>query len=129
LRLGRDGYTRVQQATRDVARHIAEQIDALGPFQLLSRAQHLPVFAFTLKSGESHFSVFDVSRALRERGWLVPAYTMPPHLEHVAVLRVVARNGFSRDLGDLLVADLRNAITELARQPAPISEPVSGFHH
>jgi glutamate decarboxylase len=129
LRLGRDGYTRVQQATRDVARHIAEQIDTLGPFQLLSRAQHLPVFAFTLKSGETHYSVFDVSRALRERGWLVPAYTMPPHLEHLAVLRVVARNGFSRDLGDLLVADLRNAITELARQPGPISEPVSGFHH
>jgi glutamate decarboxylase len=129
LRLGRDGYQRVQQATRDVARHVAEHIEALGPFQLLSRAQHLPVFAFSLTGDEQRYSVFDVSRALRERGWLVPAYTMPPHLEQLAVLRIVVRNGFSRDLGDLLLADLGTAIVELARQPGPISDPVSGFHH
>jgi glutamate decarboxylase len=54
---------------------------------------------------------------------------MPPNLEDLHVLRIVVRNGFSRDLGDLLLADLRHAMTEVERQPAPLSDPVPGFHH
>ena len=46
--------------------------------------------------------MFDVSAALRERGWLVPAYTFPADREDLAVLRVVVRNGFTHDLADLL---------------------------
>jgi glutamate decarboxylase len=45
------------------------------------------------------------------------------------VLRVVVRNGFSADLGDQLVTDLRHAIAELERQPAPLSRPDAAFHH
>jgi glutamate decarboxylase len=129
LRLGRDGYRRVQTATRDVARHIAAGIDALEPFELLTRGTHLPVFAFTVREDEQRFSVYDVSRALRERGWLVPAYALPAHLDHQSVLRIVIRNGFSRDLGDGLLIDLKHALPELQSQPAPLSNPVPGFHH
>jgi glutamate decarboxylase len=129
LRLGREGYRRVQEATRDVARRLAHDIHELGPFELISRAEHLPVFAFTIKAEETRYSVFDVSRVLRERGWLVPAYTFPPDLEDLQVLRVVVRNGFSGDLADLLVADLRAAISDLERQTEPLSRPVPSFHH
>ena len=52
------------------------------------------------------FSVFDVSAALREEGWLVPAYTFPKNREGIAALRIVVRNGFSHDLADLLLDDL-----------------------
>jgi len=129
LRLGREGYRRVQEATRDVARGLARDIHELGPFELISRAEHLPVFAFTIKAEETRYSVFDVSRVLRERGWLVPAYTFPPDLEDLEVLRIVVRNGFSGDLADLLVADLRSAISDLERQTEPLSRPVPSFHH
>jgi glutamate decarboxylase len=129
LRLGRDGYTRVQGATRDVARHLADGIAELGPFELLTRAQHLPVFAFKVVDGESRFAVYDVARVLRERGWLVPAYPFPAHLEDLHVLRIVARNGFSEDLADLLLRDLKNALPTLERQSAPFAQPVAGFHH
>lgn len=129
MRLGRDGYTRVQEVSRSVARHVADGIDKLGPFELLTRAQHLPVFAFTLQSDVTKYSVYDVARALRERGWLVPAYPFPPHLDDLHVLRVVVRNGLSRDLGDLLLRDLGYATTELGRQAEPFSKPIAGFHH
>ena len=56
------------------------------------------------------YDVFDVSRKLRERGWLVPAYTMPPKREDLAVLRVVVRNGFSHDMAELFLRDLRTAV-------------------
>jgi glutamate decarboxylase len=76
--------------------------------------------------------VFDVSRRLRERGWLVPAYTFPPNREDLSVLRVVCRNGFSTDLADLFVADLEQLLPELRRQSHPVTSnggAATGFHH
>ncbi|MGH3844840.1 MAG: glutamate decarboxylase, partial [Pseudonocardiaceae bacterium] len=77
------------------------------------------VFAFTLHEQVSGYSVFDVSAALREHGWLVPAYTFPEHRTDLAVLRIVVRNGFTHDLADLLLADLRTELPRLGRQPNP----------
>ncbi|MFD7640978.1 glutamate decarboxylase [Kitasatospora sp. NPDC059795] len=132
LRLGHAGFRAVQQACRDVAEYLAEQIGKLGPFRLITKGDQLPVFAFTTVEGSS-FDVFDVSRRLRERGWQVPAYTFPEGRTDLAVLRVVCRNGFTRDLADLLLNDLRWLLPELERQPAPFSElgmpQRSGFHH
>lgn len=132
LRLGREGYRAVQQACRDVAGYLAAEIDKLGCFRLLTRGDELPVFAFTTVAGEP-FDVFDVSRWLRERGWQVPAYTFPADRTDLSVLRIVCRNGFSRDLADLLLGDLTRVLPELRRQPAPLQDlgvpPRSGFHH
>ncbi|MEU9101344.1 glutamate decarboxylase [Streptomyces sp. NPDC048361] len=132
LRLGREGYRAVQQTTRDVARGLAERIDAFGDFQLLSRGEELPVFAFTTAPDVDRYDVFDVSRRLRERGWLVPAYTFPANREDLSVLRVVCRNGFSSDLAGLLIEDLSRLLPELRRQVAPLGRDESeatAFHH
>jgi glutamate decarboxylase len=118
LRLGFRGYERVQRYCRDVATSLAGRIGALGPFRLLTGGDQLPVFAFTLRDEVTNYTVFDVSAALRERGWLVPAYTFPEHRTDLAALRIVVRNGFTHDLSDLLIHDLREALTRLARQPA-----------
>ena len=48
-------------------------------------------------------------------GWC-PAYTMPPKREDLAVLRVVVRNGFSHDMAELFLRDLRSG-DRLARRP------------
>ncbi|MEY9875833.1 glutamate decarboxylase [Streptacidiphilus sp. MAP12-33] len=133
LRLGRAGYTAVQQASRDVAIRLAEGIAALGPFRLLTRGDELPVFAFTTTDDVTSFDVFDVSRRLRERGWLVPAYTFPENRTDLAVIRIVIRNGFTLDLADMLLNDLARLIPELQAQPSPGTEhgvqARSGFHH
>ena len=74
--------------------------------------------------------VFDVSRRLRERGWLVPAYTFPANREDLAVLRVVCRNGFSHDLADLFFHDLRAVTQGLVTDPEAVGRTgPSGFHH
>ncbi|WP_329471773.1 glutamate decarboxylase [Streptomyces sp. NBC_01723] len=132
LRLGREGYQAVQQTARDTARGLAERIEALGDFRLLTRGDQLPVFAFTTADDVTAYDVFDVSRRLRESGWLVPAYTFPPHREDLSVLRVVCRNGFSTDMADLLLADLERLLPELRRQPHPLNRDkgaATGFHH
>ncbi|MFF9284786.1 glutamate decarboxylase [Streptomyces griseosporeus] len=132
LRLGREGYRAVQQSTRDVARSVADRVAALGDFRLLTRGDELPVFAFTTAEDVTAYDVFDVSRRLRERGWLVPAYTFPANREDLSVLRVVCRNGFSADLADLFVEDLTRLLPELRRQPGPLTRDraaATGFHH
>ncbi len=120
LQLGFDGYQQIQQACRKVAMHMSSEIAAMGPFELLSDGSHLPVFLFTLKADRKNYSVFDVSAKLRERGWQVPAYTMPPNAEDLAGLRIVVRNGFGRDLADLLLADLRHAVDYFENLDGPI---------
>jgi glutamate decarboxylase len=131
LRLGWDGYRRVQQACRDNARWLAAQIAQLGPFELISDGSELPVFAFRLGEDIDAYSVFDVSETLRIKGWLVPAYHMPPELQDIAVLRVVVRNDFSHDLASMLLDDLRWVTKRLERGPASRddSHTRSAFHH
>ncbi|MFI5815846.1 glutamate decarboxylase [Streptomyces sp. NPDC051643] len=132
LRLGREGYRAVQQTTRDLARGLAERIEALEDFRLITRGDQLPVFAFTTAPHVSAYDVFDVSRRMRENGWLVPAYTFPANREDLSVLRVVCRNGFSADLADLFLEDLGRLVPQLRRQPHPWTrdkQAATGFHH
>jgi glutamate decarboxylase len=108
LRLGFDGYRQVQSACQQIATYLAAEIAAMGPFELLSDGTDLPVLAFKLADpGAATYTVFDISERLRQRGWLVPAYTFPENMQDTAVLRIVVRNGFSRDLAGLLLADLK----------------------
>ncbi len=131
LRLGFEGYRRVQGYARDVATSLSAKIAELGPFELVTRGDELPVFAFKLKDGIDNFTVFDVSNAVRERGWLLPAYTFPKNREDLAALRVVVKRGFSHDMADLLVHDLERQLPRLQKQPEPVhdSTTATAFHH
>jgi glutamate decarboxylase len=130
VRLGHEGYRLVQQASRDIATYLSGKLGATGRFRLLSRGDELPVFACTTAGHVKSFNVFDVSRRLRERGWLVPAYSFPENRTDLAALRFVVRNGFSHDLADLLLQDLDRLLPELESQASPISSPdAASFHH
>ncbi|MFF3943634.1 glutamate decarboxylase [Streptomyces sp. NPDC001902] len=132
LRLGRDGFRTVQQTARDVAVYLASRIEECGDFRLITRGDQLPVFAFTTADHVTAYDVFDVSRRMRERGWLVPAYTYPADREDLAVLRIVVRNGFSEDLADLFLADLKRYLPQLREQERPLHPPgeaPTAFHH
>jgi glutamate decarboxylase len=117
LRLGFAGYQRVHQACQDVAVHMSSRIAKMGPFELISAGRDLPVFAFRLASPQPTYTVFDLTERLRGRGWLVPAYTFPEDLTDMAVIRVVVRNGFTRDLADLFLTDLEHHWRTLAAHP------------
>jgi glutamate decarboxylase len=117
LRLGYSGYRHVQQTCQDIAMHLAAEIGKLGPFELLTDGSELPVFAFRLREGVGKYSVFDVSERLRMRGWQVPAYTFPADLQDMAVMRIVVRNGFSIDLANLFLDDLRVHLHMLEHNP------------
>jgi glutamate decarboxylase len=129
IRLGRAGYQAIHQACQDVAAHLAGQIAGLGPFELVSQGKDLPVFAWKMKEPK-HWTLYDLADRLRDRGWQVPAYKMPPNREHLVVQRAVIRNGFTYDLADMLVKDIRRHLAWFESQPGFRSAPESpSFHH
>lgn len=129
LRLGHEGYREIHQASQDVAMYLSSGLAELGPFQLISDGSDIPVFAFTTNE-KANFSVFDVSNKLRERGWLVPAYTFPKNREDLAVLRCVCKEGFTRDMADMLLLDMQHAIDYFASRPDHSPQiKGNGFHH
>lgn len=130
LRLGREGYREVQQACRDTARWLAGQLGRIDGLDVYSDGSQLPVVT-VVSSDPDALDVFELSGELRRNGWLVPAYHMPPDLEEVAVLRVVVRNGLSRDLAEALASDVEQAVGDLRhRGQGKRREPVgSAFHH
>jgi glutamate decarboxylase len=129
IRLGFEGYRRVQQSCQDTAMSLSARIAKVGPFRLLTDGSELPVFAFTVDP-DAGYSVYDVSDALRKRGWQVPAYSLCANLEQISVLRVVVRNGFSRDLSDLLIDDLQREVTILKQHAPAVHHPKrQRFHH
>jgi glutamate decarboxylase len=117
LRLGYSGYKNVQQTAQDIALYLSGEISKLGPFELLSDGHDLPVFAFKLRDDVDKYSVFDISERLRMRGWQVPAYTFPENLTDMAVMRIVIRNGFSMDLANLLLDDIKGHLRILEHHP------------
>lgn len=116
IRLGIEGYTKIQQACQDVALFLSSEIEKMGPFKLISKGDDIPVFAWTLKE-DTNFSLYDLSDKLREKGWLIPAYPMPENAKDVVVQRIVVKNGFSHDMAQMLLNDIKKSLEYFENQP------------
>ncbi len=118
VRLGREGYARLQQAAYDVAAYVAEQVAALGDFTFIARGnpqRDIPAVCFYMNKGyEPGYNLYELSDRLRQRGWQVPAFSLPADVQDVVVMRVMVRRGFTRSMADLLLADMRRAMDFLA---------------
>ncbi len=103
----------------------------MGPFATVFNGDPgagITAVTWRLRPGEEYgFTLFDVADRLRSRGWLVPAYSLPANREDLPVQRIIVRHGFSRDMADLLLADMRAAVRAL--QAAPPSHPGTASAH
>lgn len=136
LRLGIEGYRKIHSACYDTAQYLADEIAKLGPFEIIYDGKMdagIPALCWKIKEGvDPGFNLFDLADRLRARGWQVPAYSLPANCEDLAIQRILVRHGVSRDLGSLLLADMKSALEHLAQHPAQSSltdDEASGFHH
>jgi glutamate decarboxylase len=134
VRLGREGYRRIHEAGYRNAWHLADGIAGLGPFELIYDGHGgIPAVTWKLADGASvDFNLFDIADRMRNRGWQVPAYTLPPNRQDLAVQRILVRHDFSEDLASLLLDDFRRSLGYLSEhKPAkPLTEQeAGGFHH
>lgn len=125
IRLGKRGYRSIMQNLTRIADYLANCLEQLG-FIIMSKksGQGLPLVAFRLDPENQHiYDEFAVAHHLRERGWVVPAYTMAPHSEGLKLMRVVVREDFSRSRCDSLIADFKIALDSLNKlDPEKVEE-------
>jgi glutamate decarboxylase len=124
--LGREGYRRTIQSTQDIAMYLSSEIEKLGPYNLISRGDELPVFAFALDPSVKNYTVFDVSARMRERGWLIPAYTFPENRQDLSVLRIVVRAGMNFDMAEQLIEGITAETDDLQSLTEPLPKSKSG---
>ena len=136
LRLGKEGYRKIHEACYDSAQYLAEKIGSMGPFEILyggEMGSGIPALCWRIKEGvDPGFSLYDLADRLRTRGWQVPAYSLPANRQDLVIQRILVRHGVSRDLGSILLRDMREAIEYFSRHPikTPMTaEEASGFSH
>src|SRR5881394_28562 len=117
VRLGRQGYTYIMEAMEKNARALADHLESCGDFELIgANKEQLPLVAFKLVEGKS-YDEFDLSWQLSaERGWMLPAYTLPPNAENEKVLRALVKETLSRQQVDRLAADIATACATLEKK-------------
>lgn len=130
LRLGYSGYAKVMDNCLNNARYLADKLSSSDIFELISDMQ-LPIITFKFKHAPN-FTPFQLAQKLRERGWMLPAYTLPPHAEHLTVMRIIVRETFSRDMAETLYNDLVKTYQLLDHQEVenlqPQVSPRKGHH-
>jgi glutamate decarboxylase len=115
VRLGRDGYAYVMRQMQDNAQALATNLRKSGRFEVIGEdAEQLPLVAFRLLSERNGYDESDVAWQLSaERGWMVPAYTLPPDAERVKIMRALVKETMSREQVELLTRDIENACATL----------------
>jgi glutamate decarboxylase len=130
LRLGREGYRKIQQACYDTAAYLANEIGRMGPFKVIYDGRGgIPALCWSLEDGVNPgFTLYDLADRLRSRGWQVPAYSMPANRQDLVIQRILVRHGVSRDLGDLLLGDMQRCIDYFKKNPVttPLTEESAG---
>ncbi|WP_195783120.1 glutamate decarboxylase [Priestia megaterium] len=133
LRLGKDGYYAVQKTSQENALFLSKEIGEMEAFEILADGSDIPVLAWKLKEGYTpNWTLYDLSRQLRTYGWQVPAYPLPADMEEITIMRIVVRNGFSRDLAHLFMVNFKQAIEFLNSLDKPVLKDTkydNGFHH
>jgi glutamate decarboxylase len=120
LRLGKEGYREIQAECSALGRSLAAKIASLGPFEVIYDGNGgIPGLCWKLKDPSSlSFTLYDVADRLRERGWLVPAYSMPPNREDLVIQRILIRHGFTREMADEVFFEIEEVLEDL-RQSEP----------
>ena len=111
IRLGMEGYTDIMKNMQENARYLASKLEATGKFKIINNRVIFPLVAVELQNSE--FNAFHLSEKLRQKGWIVPAYTLPPNANEIAVLRMVVKESFSKDMVEMLFEDIMKSIEKL----------------
>ena len=118
LRLGMRGYREIVRTVLTNAQALASRLGEIDGLELITDGSLFPVVALRAADPEA-IDLAALSHKLRERGWIVPAYTLPPDAEHITVLRIVIKENFSRDMVGMLAGDMRAALKILEHGPSP----------
>lgn len=122
-RLGWSGYEAVMKGMRKNADFLAAQLTEGGRFELVEGdSAQLPLVVFRL-AGDPPYDEFDVSSQLAaERGWMVPAYTLPPDAQDVTIMRALVKENVGHSGARTLAGDIARACEILDKRGSSLPE-------
>ena len=137
LRLGKEGYRKIQTACYETAQYLAEEMGKIEALEILYDGEMksgIPGLSWKIKDGydTKGYTLYDLADRLRNRGWQVPAYSLPANCQDIVIQRILVRHGVSRDLASLLLKDIKRCLEHFEKHPItnPISpEEGTGYHH
>ncbi|ORM59850.1 glutamate decarboxylase [Pantoea rodasii] len=137
VRYGFEGYKRQHNSCYEVAHYLASQLQKTGLFNLIFRgdkAQGLPAVAWTLKNPQklSGYTLYEFGDRLRQRGWQIPAYSLPDDCCETVIQRIVVRRGFTMDLAQVLINDMKSCISHFHDVPVDTEHEIisrKAFNH
>ncbi|CAH0530440.1 glutamate decarboxylase [Vibrio hippocampi] len=129
LRYGFHGYKRIMELTMENTLHLRQRLIDSGYFAVMNQTQRIPVVALTLSDKATKFNGFDVSYKVREKGWVLSAYSMPPNAESVVSLRIVVRPHLNRTAINDLAEDIIAACDYLEQHGGTATPPALHGHH
>jgi glutamate decarboxylase len=118
VRHGRAGYESLVRAMDANARSLASKLDAEDALELLEGAPRLPLVIARVREEEPFTGSDLVGELAQRRGWMVPAYQLPPANEDQQILRMLVKINQTRELVDALVDDFRDSIAGLRERAA-----------
>ncbi|MDE5554163.1 MAG: glutamate decarboxylase, partial [Muribaculaceae bacterium] len=116
IRLGFEGYKNIQYNSLEIAKYFHSQISKMPEFQPYSEDVPNPIVTWLMKpevQKKVNWTLYDLQDKLQQHGWMVPAYAMPVNIENMVVMRILCKQGFSRDMCDQLLNDITSAVKEL----------------
>ncbi|MFR9650412.1 MAG: glutamate decarboxylase [Rikenellaceae bacterium] len=127
IRYGYEGYKGVHESSMEVARYCHKAIGEYDCFKTFVDRIDNPLFIWYMDpdyNQEAQWTLYDLQDRLQQRGWMIPAYTMPKNIEFIVVMRVVVRQGMSRDMADMLLRDIAEVVAELKELEYPTASRV-----
>ena len=128
IHLGFEGYKEIHSNSMAIAKYCHEQIGKMSCFKNYSDRLVNPLFIWSLEpeyEKNAKWTLYDLQDKLMQHGWMVPAYSMPKNIEDMVVMRIVVRQGMSRDMADMLIGDIKNAVAELEKLEYPTPTRIS----
>ena len=127
LRLGRHGYKSIMSNLTRTADYLTDELEKLD-FIIMSEkgGRGLPLVAFRFPEDEDRlYDEYALAHSLRQRGWVIPAYTMAPHSNQLKMMRIVLREDFSLHRCNLLIEDFKMSIKALDEMDESMIDRIS----
>src|SRR3954453_3908001 len=130
VRHGRAGYASLVRAMDMNAGALATHLGSMDALELIEGSPRLPLVIAQVRDGEPFSGRDLVAELAQRRGWLVPAYGLPPANDDQQVLRMLVKVNQTRELVDALVGDFHDSIADLRERSAgrPGSRPAHSGH-
>ena len=135
VRLGRIGYSTIHNEAHAVAQWCAKKISAIDGFEIIhdGNPKHgIPTVVWTLAADANKpYTLYDLADRLRMRGWQVPAYPFTGELAQQGFQRILVKRDFNREMADILMQDMQQAIEYLEAHPTKTQrlQAQGGYNH